>query len=84
MEQWEYDISVFSASQIAAAAQATQNTERVLFCEAEGRCFFDDAPNPYLAAMTGVLNERGREGWILVQTILRQQDMICFWRRQLR
>ena len=84
MEHWEYDISVLAASEIVAASQATQSTDRVLFCGAEGQCFFDDAPNPYLKAMVGLLNERGQQGWILVQTVLRQQDMICFWRRRAR
>jgi methyl coenzyme M reductase gamma subunit len=81
MEQWEYDISVHAAGEIVAAAQGAPEGDRVLFCQAEGQCFFDDAPNPYLRAMVTILNARGRDGWVLVQTVLRQQDMICFWRR---
>ncbi|NLG27763.1 MAG: hypothetical protein GX557_07605 [Chloroflexi bacterium] len=81
MEQWEYDISVHTLAQIVSSAEADTAEGRVLFCGAEGRCFFDDAPNPYMQAITEMLNERGLSGWILVQTVLRQKDMICFWRR---
>jgi len=80
MQQWEYDISVHTLREILAQAQI-EDGGRVLFCGVEGQCFFDDTPNPYLHAITGILNERGREGWILAHTVLRERDMICFWRR---
>jgi hypothetical protein len=83
MEQWEYDISVHTAGEVAVGAKVAPDPERVLFCGVEGECFFDAAPNPYLKSITTLLNTRGREGWILVQTVLREQDMICFWRRAL-
>jgi hypothetical protein len=81
MEKWEYDISVYTLAQIVSLAEADTAGGRVLFCGAEGQCFFDDAPNPYMQAITETLNERGQSGWILAQTVLRQKDMICFWRR---
>jgi len=81
MEQWEYDISVHTVGEIVTQAQTAPDADRVLFCGAEGQCFFDDTPNPFVKAIIGILNERGGEGWILAQTVLRQQDMICFWRR---
>ena len=81
MEQWEYDISVHTSGEVGLAAEATPDANRVLFCEAEGQCYFDSAPNPYVRAILEILNARGRDGWVLVQTVLRKQDMICFWRR---
>jgi hypothetical protein len=42
----------------------------------------DEAPNPYLTAIVEILNAQGEQGWILVQVALREQDMICFWRRE--
>lgn len=81
MERWEHDISVHTAGEVAARAQVTPEEERVLFCGTQGQCFFDAAPNPYIQAISAILDERGRQGWILVQTVLREQDMICFWRR---
>ncbi len=85
MDQWEYDITTHSADEILAARGAPAEVEekpRVFYCNSDGYCFFDQAPNPYVEAIVGVLNKRGREGWILVQVALRERDMICFWRRK--
>jgi hypothetical protein len=83
MEQWEHAITVHTVQEILAAhpKSALQPEGRVLYCGSEGTCFFDQAPNPYLAAIVKVLDARGQEGWMLVQVVLRAQDMICFWRR---
>ncbi|MBC7225007.1 MAG: hypothetical protein H5T59_12175 [Anaerolineae bacterium] len=53
----------------------------MIFCDAEGTCFFDDAPNPYVAAITEILNRKGQDGWELVQIAFREQQLICIWRR---
>jgi hypothetical protein len=84
MARWEYTISTHPAADIRNAARVAVPTDGapVLFCDSGGRCFFDEAPNPYVTAVTGILNERGAQGWILVQAILRREDMICFWRRE--
>jgi hypothetical protein len=34
------------------------------------------------AAIVEILNAQGEQGWILVQVVMREQDMICFWRRE--
>ena len=53
--------------------------------------FIDEADSPEAAymeacgkihAMVEILNAQGEQGWILVQVALREQDMICFWRRE--
>jgi hypothetical protein len=31
--------------------------------------------------MVEILSAQGKQGWILVQVVPREQDMICFWRR---
>jgi len=85
MSQWEYDITTHSTNEILAARGAPAEVEekpRVFYCNSDGYCFFDQAPNPYVEAIIGVLNKRGQEGWILVQVTLRERDMICFWRRK--
>jgi hypothetical protein len=84
MEKHEYTITVHTADEILATIpDLTAEVEPpVLYCDSQGVCFFDDAPNPYLTAMVEILNEKGEQGWILVQVALREQDMICFWRRE--
>ena len=76
----EYTITVIRAEEIRARVSNVPLSIEppVLYCDSDGACFFDETPNPYLDAIVGVLNDMGREGWILVQTQLREHDMICF------
>jgi len=85
MAQYEYTVTVHSMAEVISrlSAQAAETAPNVLYCDAEGDCFFDDAPSPYIAAIVEILNAQGAEGWALVQVVPREQDMICFWRRQI-
>ena len=84
MREYEYAVTVHRAGEILAAIPdlPAEVDPPVLYCDSQGECFFDDAPNPYLAAIVEILNAQGEQGWILVQVALREQDMICFWRRE--
>ena len=83
MRKHEFSITVHKAEDIieSLAGPSVEVEPRVLYCDTQGTCFFDEAPNPYVTAMVGILNARGEEGWILVQVVPRERDMICFWRR---
>ncbi len=39
-----------------------------LYWDSQGVCFFDDAPNPYLAAIVEILHAQGEQAWILVKS----------------
>ena len=84
MKKYEYAITIHKADEILATLSdlPVELEPPVLYCDAQGVCFFDDAPNPYTAAIVEILNAQGEQGWILVQVALREQDMICFWRRE--
>lgn len=84
MEKYEYTITTHKADEILdRISDLSAETEPpVVYCDSEGVCFFDDAPNPYTAAIVEIFDARGEQGWILVQVALREQDMICFWRRR--
>ena len=84
MEQYEYAITVHKAEEILARVSdlAMEAKPPMLYCDSEGVCFFDEAPNPYVAAIVEILNAQGKQGWVLVQVLPRQKDMICFWRRE--
>ena len=84
MEQCEYAITVHKADEILATIpDLMAGTEPpVVYCDSQGVCFLDDAPNPYTTAIVEILNAQGEQGWILVQVAPREQDMICFWRRE--
>ncbi|OGO04860.1 MAG: hypothetical protein A2Y73_08260 [Chloroflexi bacterium RBG_13_56_8] len=81
MDRWEHSITVHTVGELLSKVSPVEE-ERVIYCDASaGSCFFDEAPNPYLEAMVGTLDELGQEGWELVQGVLREEEMICFWRR---
>jgi hypothetical protein len=84
MTRYEYAITVYEAEDIleAVSAPVAQGAPPMVYCDTEGECFFDEAPNPYLAAIVETFNTQGEAGWALVQVVPRQQDMICFWRRE--
>jgi hypothetical protein len=84
MVKHEYTITIHTADEILTTIpdRPAEGEPPVLYCDAQGACFFDNAPNPYLAAIVDILNAQGEQGWVLVQVVLREQDMICFWRRE--
>lgn len=86
MPRWTYDISRHSLGQVLEAMRAhgfspADAGSRVLFCDQEGGCFFDDPSDPYQEALKDILNERGQDGWELVQVAFRERELICFWRK---
>ncbi|MBT9148753.1 MAG: hypothetical protein AAGB97_01760 [Dehalococcoidia bacterium] len=83
MKQYEYAITVHKAGEILARVPdlLAEETPPLVYCDYQGKCFFDDAPSPYMTAIVEILNAQGEQGWVLAQIVLRQQDMICFWRR---
>lgn len=83
MKQYEYAITVHKAGEILARVPDLQEevTPPMVYCDYQGICFFDEAPNPYMTAIVEILNAQGEQGWALIQIVLREQDMICFWRR---
>ena len=84
MKKYEYTITTHTADEILDTISdlSAEAESPVVYCDAQGACFFDHAPNPYTAAIVEILNAQGEQGWILVQVALREQDMICFWRRK--
>jgi len=85
MKRYEYAVTVLSKDDVLArlARGTAEAAPSVLYCDTEGECFFDQAPNPYVSAIVQLLNAQGAEGWSLVQVVPRESDMICFWRRQI-
>ena len=84
MTRWMHDVSRHSLAQVQErlARHGYQSREgEVIFCDTAGHCYFDSAPNPYQDTIREILDEKGRDGWELVQIAFREQEFICFWRR---
>jgi hypothetical protein len=88
MDRWEYQITTHTAGEVLAVREELgyapeEGNPPVVYCDTEGVCFFDEAPNPYVEAIVHILNEKGEQGWGLVHIAFRQADFICIWRREL-
>ena len=73
MKQFEYDIS-------GHAADAFHRV--VYFCTDRGECGADGLPGDQIRALSAVLNERGAEGWELVQLHFGTDGVLAFWKRE--
>ncbi len=75
MKGFEYDISTHHL--------ARDNRMRI-FCSEAGDCAVGQGIGSDSVAVVTVLNERGRNGWELVQIFFGGDGFICFWKRKLR
>ena len=56
--------------------------ELVCFCTETGECSLDQVSRDQTATLAGILNERGRIGWELVQVCFGEEGMMAFWKRK--
>lgn len=82
MRAYEHTITIYDREKILGNVGSVAPPPSVVFCDTEGTCFFDEAPNPFMKAIIDLLDEMGETGWELVQVTPREQDLICFWRRE--
>jgi hypothetical protein len=88
MDRWQFQITTHSAGEVLRVREELghppdEGSPPVVYCDTEGVCFFDEAPNPYVDSIVHILNAQGEQGWDLVQMVPRQADFICIWKREL-
>jgi hypothetical protein len=69
---FEYDITKIPA-------QAFQHL--AFFCSEKGECALDDVPTDQTRRLTDMLNEKGAEGWELVQLFFQESGVVAIWKR---
>ena len=72
MEAFEYEITSHSADSFK---------DLVYFCSSEGSCSVESLPARQLEKMQSFLNERGRDGWELIQASFGKDGVVVFWKR---
>jgi hypothetical protein len=72
MGQFEYEITKHPADEF---------THLVYFCTNEGECNFDQLPLNQTEVLEKILNERGAQGWELVQIFFGKDGVVAFWKR---
>ncbi|MBW1785813.1 MAG: hypothetical protein JRK53_04220 [Deltaproteobacteria bacterium] len=73
MKRFEYHISKHAADAF---------TRLVYFCTDEGECGLDQLPGDQTRVLGDILNEKGAEGWELVQLNFGKDGVVAFWKRE--
>jgi len=73
MRNFEYEITKHPA----------QDFEKVIyFCTETGDCTLDEVPGDQTEVLSKILNERGEQGWELVQIAFGKEGLMAFWKRE--
>jgi len=73
MKSFEYEITKHPA----------ENFEKVIyFCTKTGECTLDEVPVDQTEILGEMLNERGKQGWELVQISFGKEGLMAFWKRE--
>ncbi len=56
----------------------------VYFCSKSGQCGIDEISQDQTRVLTDILNNRGREGWALVQIVFGEDGVMAYWKRKIK
>lgn len=74
MKRFEYEISRHTADTFRQV---------IYFCTETGECTLDEVPSDQINVLSGILNERGKQGWELVQISFGKDGVMTFWKRKM-
>ena len=75
MKRFEYDITKHSADTFDKV---------VYFCSETGQCGLDEVSRDQTRILADLLNQKGQEGWELVQVAFGQDGLMAFWKRKVK
>jgi len=75
MERFEYEITWHSADTFDKV---------IYFCTDSGKCGIDEVSKDQTRILTDILNNRGNEGWELVQISFGKDGVMAFWKRRIK
>lgn len=75
MQRFEYDVTRHSADTFH---------ELTFYCSEKGECALDTVPQEQTDILKGLLNQRGWDGWELVQLAFGDNGLIAFWKRAIQ
>ena len=75
MSRFEYDVT----------QHASDTFDKVVyFCSVSGQCGIDEITKDQTRVLTDILNNRGKEGWELVQIAFGKDGMMAYWKRRIK
>ncbi|MBW1998908.1 MAG: hypothetical protein JRJ29_13215 [Deltaproteobacteria bacterium] len=72
MRRVEYDITLYPASELRNV---------VYFCTSRGECERDISLASHLERLKGLMNQKGAEGWDLIQLLVGEEGIVGLWKR---
>lgn len=75
MKRFEYDITQHSGDTFDKV---------VYFCSETGECSLDEVSRDQTRVLADILNQRGKEGWELVQIAFGEDGVMAFWKRKVK
>ena len=73
MKKYEYEITKHKAESYS---------QLIYFCSDTGDCKIDEVSLSQIGILNNLLNERGKQGWELVQISFGKDGMIVFWKKE--
>ena len=75
MKRFEYEITQHLADTF---------DKIVYFCSKSGQCSIDEVSKYQTKILTNILNNRGKEGWELVQVSFGKDGVMAYWNRRIK
>lgn len=75
MRLFEYEITTYPADAFR---------QLVYFCSEIGECRPEEIPGDETKTLQEILNERGGQGWELVQAFFSKNGVVAFWKRRVK
>jgi hypothetical protein len=73
MDRYEYDVTTHAADTFSRL---------IYFCSEKGNCTLEEVPAEEPQILVGLLNERGLEGWELIQLLFGKDGVMACWKRR--
>ena len=73
MDHFEYDMTKHPTEELSQV---------VYFCSDKGECGLQDVPNDQMKRLRDILNERGADGWELIQLFFGSDGVVAVWKRR--
>jgi len=75
MQGFEYEITKHPAEAFK---------QIIYFCTETGQCSLDEVPGDQTEILANILNEKGKQGWELVQISFGKEGLMAFWKRTIK
>ncbi len=73
MKKFEYQITTHPVETFRQVA---------FFCTQEGECSLEELPSDQVKVLQAVLNERGQQGWELVDISFGKDGLLAIWKSE--